>query len=69
MLTLEQAREGAKRDRWGGPGIPRSTMAIVRAPDDRTGEDTYEYCPALFVETLYGILLNAGIAEIVEYID
>ena len=69
MMTLEQAREGAKRDRFGGPGIARSRMAIVRAPDDHTGEPTFEYCPAMFVETLYGILLNAGVAEIVEYLD
>lgn len=44
----------------------RETMAIVLTADEDTGVSTFEWCPNRAVETLYGPLLRAGLAAVVD---
>jgi len=43
-------------------------MVIVEAPDDDTGEQAFEYCPAAAVHILYGHYMRSGLARIVEHV-
>lgn len=61
--TQEQATERALRERRMCKHV---RMAIVLTRDEDTGELTHEYCPDRHVETLYGPLLRAGHATVVD---
>jgi hypothetical protein len=57
-LALKAAAEGEIR-----------RMAIVLTTDEHTGEPTHEYCPEQAVDLLYGPLLKAGIAKVVDRVS
>jgi hypothetical protein len=50
------------------PGkMPKPPMAIVLVSDDH-GIPTHEYCPETHVDLLYGPLIKAEVARVVEIV-